>query len=520
MADTQTQQTKQTKQAAGARTVSPAKTLSVFSLAMISVGAVLSVRNYPSMAVYGWSSIGWYVLGTLLFLIPLTLSSAELATGWSSGGGVYEWVKVAFGEKAGFIAVFCEWSNNIVWFPTVLSFIAGTLAYAINPKLADNGWFMFVTMMAVFWLSTLTAWLGPKITARINNLGVVLGSLVPSALLIAFGVAYVVAGKHSALPAFSLPAALPSLKPSTLPFVATVVLLFAGMEMSGFHALEVKDPKRDFPVGMGIAALVVFAASVLCTLAMGLVIPAKDLKLASGIMEAFQTFLKAFSLSGLVPFCAVLIALGGFALLTTWLVGPILGLGVTARAGDMPPVSRRVNKHGIPVNMLVFQGIIATVVSFAYVVFPSVNQAYWVLSAITVMLMCITYMLVFAAVIRLRIKRPDVPRAFKIPGGLPGVWIVGGLGFVATAFTFIVGILPPSGMELFKLGSGFHAEVATFLSSAVSKKVAEVVAADMVKFIPAVAYSAIILIGTAILALPPLVFLRLKKPSWVSKDPD
>jgi amino acid transporter len=485
---------------------------------MVSVGAVLSVRNYPSMAIYGWASVGWYVLGTLLFLLPLTLASAELATGWPKGGGVYTWVKEAYGEKAGFIALFCEWSNNLVWFPTVLSFIAGTLAYAINPQLAKQGWYMVIVMIATFWLSTLVAWLGPKVTSRINNLGVVLGSIIPSLLLAAFGIAYLLGGKQTALPPFSFDALLPDIKMSTLPFVATVVLLFAGMEMSGFHALEVRNPKRDFPVGMGIAALIVFLMSVLGTLAMALVIPAKDLQLASGIMAAFSDFLKYFHLTGLVPIFAVLLALGGFALLTTWLIGPILGLGVTARAGDLPPVTRKVNKHGIPVRMLLFQALLATVVSLVYVVFPSVNQAYWVLSAITVMLLSLTYMLVFAAVIKLRITQPDVPRAFKIPGGLPGVWIVAGLGFLSAAFTFVVGIFPPTNMGLFKLSKQFDPEVATFLSSAVSKKIAEVVAIDLGKTLPTLGYALVILLGTALLALPPLLFLKLRKPSWKTKE--
>ena len=98
----------------------PKKILGVFALAMINVAAVLSIRNFPSMAEYGWSSIGWYVIGTILFLIPISLAGAELATGWPVGGGIYAWVKQAFGDKGGFTAIFCEWSNNLVWFPTVL----------------------------------------------------------------------------------------------------------------------------------------------------------------------------------------------------------------------------------------------------------------------------------------------------------------------------------------------------------------------------------------------------------------
>lgn len=460
---------------------SNAKKIGVFSLAMISVGAVLSVRNYPSMAIYGWSSIGWYVLGTLLFLIPLTLASAELATGWTKGGGVYQWVKQAFGEKAGFIAIFCEWSNNLVWFPTVLSFIAGTFAYVFNPALANNGVYMFSVMMIAFWGCTLVAWLGPKITAKFNNVGVLLGSIFPSILLIVFGLVYIGQGRPLQVPGFTLAATLPDINLSTLPFVATIVLLFAGMEMAGFHALEVKNPKKDFSKAMLLAAFMIFFATVLGTLALAWVIPVDQLNLAAGVMQAFDAFLKAFNLHSLIPVVAVLLTMGGMALLTNWLVGPVLGLGVTSAAGDMPPFTRRLNKQGIPTGMLLIQGAIATGISLLYVFSPSVNQAYWILSALTVMLLCITYMFIFAAVIRLRISQPNTPRAFKIPGGLMGVWIVGGVGFLSSAFSFIIGCLPTTATK-----------------------------------IPFAGYVVIMLVGTALLALPPLVFMKFRKPSWVA----
>ena len=97
----------------------------------------------------------------------------------------------------------------------------------------------------------------------------------------------------------------------------------------------------------------------------------------------------------------------------------------------------------------------------------------------TVTLLCIAYLLIFAALIKLRYSQPDVKRAFKIPGGLIGVWIVGGLGFLATALTFIISLLPIGGIPM----SG-------------------------------PLYIVIMIIGTAVLALPPLVFLKLKKKSW------
>lgn len=460
---------------------SKTKTLGVFALAMINVAAVLSLRNYPSMATYGWSSIGWYVIGTLTFLIPLTLAGAELACGWPQGGGVYAWVREAFGERAGFVAVFCEWSNNLVWFPTVLAFIASTFAYTFDPELASNNLFMFAVMMMAFWGTTAISLMGEKASSRFGSFGVVAGSIIPAVLIILLGMAYIADGKPLALPAFTWSAAVPEINMSTLPFISTVVLLFAGMEMAGFHALEVRNPQTDFPKAMALSSVIIFVLTVIGTLAIAAVVPLGQLSLAAGLMQAFQVFLQALNLEWLLAPLAVLVTLGGIALLLSWLAGPALGLGEVAAHGNMPPFFARTNKNGAPAGVLILQAVLGTAVSMLYLFIPSISAAYWILSAMTVLLLCIVYLMVFASLIKLRYSSPNTVRAFKIPGGIPGVWLVGGTGFFACLFTFLLSLLPPGNYE--------HISVPEYVM--------------------------IMIIGTAILALPPLVFLRLKKPGWM-----
>lgn len=458
------------------------KTLGVFALAMINVAAVLSLRNFPAMAEYGWSSIGWYVIGTLTFLLPLTMAAAELATGWPKGGGIYAWVKEAFGNTSGFIAIFCDWSNSLVWYPTVLAFIASTFAFVIDPALSNNGVYVFVVMMIVFWGTTLIALLGEKASSRFQSFGVIAGTIIPGAIMIALVLWYLLSGKPIQLPPFTLAAMMPAMNINTLPFISTVVLMFAGMEMAGFHALEVRNPQTDYPKGMLFSALIIFVITVLGTLAIAIVVPLKSLNLAAGLMQAFQDFFAAFHLAWMLAPTAVLVTLGGIALLASWLIGPALGLGVVAREGNMPRMFSRYNKNGAPTSVLIIQAVGGTILSCLFVFLPSVSSAYWVLSALTILLLCIEYMYVFAAVIKLRQSQPDVPRSFKIPGGIVGVWIVGGVGFLATALSFLVSLFPIGGITM-----------------------------SVWIYLP------LMLVGTAILALPPLVFLKLKKPSWIQK---
>jgi len=121
------------------------------TLSMISVAAVLSFRNYPGMAEEGWTMIFWYFIGTFLFLFPLALVAAELAAAWPQEGGVYAWVKEAFGLKTGFMSIWAVFIENIPWYPTVLSFMAVSIAYIFNPELANNHVFVGIVMLAIWW---------------------------------------------------------------------------------------------------------------------------------------------------------------------------------------------------------------------------------------------------------------------------------------------------------------------------------------------------------------------------------
>ncbi|PWR73061.1 amino acid permease [Methanospirillum lacunae] len=458
------------------------KVLGVFSLAMINVAAVLSIRNFPSMAIYGWSCIGWYLLGTIFFLIPITFAGAELATGWPQGGGVYTWVKQAFGEKSGFIALFCEWSNNLVWFPTALSFIASTLAFALTPQLASSPWYMFTVMMVAFWGTTAVAYFGEDFSAKFGNFGAIVGSIIPAVLIILLGVLWVVMGAPLAIPHFSVSAMIPQISLSTIPFFSTIILLFAGMEMAGFHALEVKNPQTDFPKAMGLSTLIILFCTVFGTLAISFAVPVEKLNLASGVMQAIQYFFTTMGIAWLIAPIAILITVGGVALLASWLIGPAKGLAVVAEEGNMPPMFDHTNKYGAPVGVLITQALIGSLISLLYVFLPSVNQAYWILSAMTVELLCIVYVLVFASLIKLRYSQPDTPRPYKIPGGITGVWLVGGLGVIGVVFAFIVGLIPPN----------YYPNAAEYVLG--------------------------VLLGTVLLAGPPLVFLKVKKPSWLPSE--
>jgi hypothetical protein len=68
----------------------PAVWISWLALALMTTSSVASLRAAPTMAVYGLASVFLYVVPAIVFLLPTSLVSAELASGWK--GGIYNWV--------------------------------------------------------------------------------------------------------------------------------------------------------------------------------------------------------------------------------------------------------------------------------------------------------------------------------------------------------------------------------------------------------------------------------------------
>ncbi|MCB1085387.1 MAG: amino acid permease, partial [Chlamydiia bacterium] len=320
----------------------PKRTLSIFLLAMINVAAICSIKNWPLTAVYGFSSLFYFIVAILFFFIPVSLVSAELATGWPKRGGIYVWVREAFGHRLGFLAGWLLWIENVVWYPTILSFIAGTVAFSFNPELANNTLYMFCMIFGTFWAATLLNLLGMKMSGWISTLGVILGTIIPGVIIIALGFAWIAGGNPSHV-TFSWDSFFPNLNnPEQLALLAGVVLGFAGMEMSAVHARDVKNPQKNYPRAILLSAIIIILLSIFGTLAIAVVIPEDKISLVSGGMEAIAFFLRSYHLDWSIPIIAFLIAFGATGSMSTWAAGPSKGLLAAAQDGDFPPILHKI----------------------------------------------------------------------------------------------------------------------------------------------------------------------------------
>ena len=180
---------------------------------------------------------------------------------------------------------------------------------------------------------------------------------------------------------------------------------------------------------MFFACGLVLMIFILPALAISWVIPAEELSLTAGVMQAFDAFFAYFGLQKLVPIVAIALVCASAGGMLTWLAGPSKGLLLIARReGYLPPFFQHQNENEVAVNILVVQGGVTTVIALLYALVPSVSSAYWILSVMTTQIYLIVYLLMFVAAVKLRRNQPDVERGYTAPAldvpvrhGLPGV---------------------------------------------------------------------------------------------------
>ena len=177
--------------------------LSVMTLAIMNVAAVVSLRGLPSEAVYGLSSAFYYLFAAIVFLIPTAMVAAELAAMFNDKqGGVFRWVGEAMGGRTGFLAIWLQWIESTIWYPTVLTFGAVAIAFiGMDPShdalLASNKVFTLITVLAIYWIATFIAMKGMSWAGKISKIGAMIGTIIPAGLLIVLAIIYLSTGGHN-----------------------------------------------------------------------------------------------------------------------------------------------------------------------------------------------------------------------------------------------------------------------------------------------------------------------------------
>lgn len=157
--------------------------LSVMTLAIMNVTAVVSLRGLATEAIYGIQSAFYYLFAAIVFLIPTAMVAAELAAMFSGKqGGVFRWVGEAFGARFGFLAIWLQWIQSTIWYPTVLTFGAVSIAFiGFNPEadaaLASNRLFTLVVVLVIYWAATFISLKGIGWVGKVSKWGGIIGTI-------------------------------------------------------------------------------------------------------------------------------------------------------------------------------------------------------------------------------------------------------------------------------------------------------------------------------------------------------
>lgn len=476
--------------ASGTKGAKPARALiSTGAMTIMIITTVVSLRGLPSQAEFGIQSIFYYLFAAIFFLVPFSLVCAELASTYTHSGGLYRWVSEAFGPRWGWSAMYLEWQTLVIWFPAVLMFAAVSLAYIFWPesfdaRLSANKLYTLIVVLAVYWITNFIAFRGMKSSKILSTLGGLFGTIVPGAILIILGVAYLCMGKpimlthESFFPDFT--------KIGTIVLAASIFLFYGGMEMNAVHVQNMKNPARQFPRAMFLAVAVIVLIFIFATLAIGFVVPAKDINILASLLVAYNDLWAAVGVPWLGNVMALLITFGVVGQVSVIIAGPSTGLVAVGESGYLPRSLQKVNRNGVNKPILYVQAIFVSLLSLVLVVLPSVESAYQVMSQMATVIYLILVLMIYFAFFRLRRTQPQKPRGFRVPGGKFGEWVVGGVGVLGAVVAMILSFFPPS-----QINTGSP-----------------------------VVYVLIILCGAVVFFCLPLIVFAKRKPSWRNPDAD
>ncbi|VAW23766.1 hypothetical protein MNBD_ALPHA12-115, partial [hydrothermal vent metagenome] len=168
--------------------------IGVVTLTLMTAALFLTLRNMPMMAETGMKMVFFNAITVFAFLVPIALVAAELATAWPKNG-VFHWVEQAFGTRWGLSAVWLQWVQSLFGITSILSYVAASLAYAINPQLANSRIYIVTVILVVYWSATLLNLRGMRASGLISSICLGTGVLVPAVLLVGLALVYMAQGR-------------------------------------------------------------------------------------------------------------------------------------------------------------------------------------------------------------------------------------------------------------------------------------------------------------------------------------
>ena len=380
---------------------------------MYTVSAILLLETLSAAASIGPAAIFWWLFLGIAFLIPFALICAEMGCTYPEQGGIYAWIRDAFGGRWGARASWCYWINTAVWLPAIYILFAGILAQLFLPGLS-LAWQIAIGI-ALTWVSMALNLVQLDIGKWVPNLGAVVKVLI-------FVVIIAAAAVHVQSEGFANPINFETLKPdwnSSLAFIPAIIYGMLGFELVSASSEEMVDPGRDVPRGVLISGLLILLLYTFATTAVLAALPADEVDLVEGLVATLQ---RLFGDGEAARIGVALLGIGAlytfFANGVTWAIGCNRAAAEAAREGELPGWLSIESRAGTPKGAALVMGAFSTLTLLLYgVMAGSGEELFWSLFAFSAVIFLLPYLGLMLAFVRSRTRDPNRPRPFKLPGG-------------------------------------------------------------------------------------------------------
>ena len=414
------------------------KKFRLFDAVLMAVCVILVVESAAPAAAIGSSQFFWWFLMLGLFFLPYGLISAELGTTYNDEGGIYDWVKRAYGRRWGARVSWLYWINYPIWMASLAVLFVEvfeqifSLSLSLPVSIAIQLSFVWIVVLISCYPVSDSKWI--LNIAAICKVGIM---LCLGGLGIYFAITNGLAND------FSGAALLPSFDLSSLSFISIILFNFLGFEVVTSLAGDMENPKKQIPQAIIYGGLLIAFFYLLAAFGMGAAIPSSELSTSGGLVDSF-----IIMLGGVNPFVIVIGLMFMYTLaanLISWALGVNDVAKYAARNNDLPSAFGRVNpKNDMPVGASVINGIVATILVVVGPMIPNEN-IFWAFFALNVVALLASYIMMFPAFLKLRRIDPDRERPFKVPGGPILLKLMTYIPVILLVITLIFSAVPLNG---------------------------------------------------------------------------
>lgn len=413
---------------------------------LFNIATVVGPRWIATAAHSGTSSISLWVLAAVFFFLPTALIIVELSSRFPSEGGLYVWSKEAFGDFHGFVAGWSYWTYTFFYFPGLLTASVAMSVYIGGPKyswMASNPQYLLWASLGLLAVPVVLNIVGLNIGKWLQNAGGV-GTYVPLLMLLVIAIYFVI--HRGSATQFSWKSSLPVPNWDTVNFWSTIAFAFTGMELACAMSEEVHEPRKTFPRAIYASTVLIAAIYIVATVALLVILPAAGVDVRAGVFQAISSGSAAMGIAWFGVVAALLVTAGNAG-----------GVGATVAGIARVPLVAGIDRY-LPaafgkihprwktpyVAILVQAAISAAILVFSQID-ATVMEAYQFLVDAAIILYFLPFLYMYAAVIKLayRPDRTTNEHAVLIPGGKPGVWILGLLAFIITLGSMVLAMIPP-----------------------------------------------------------------------------